>query len=44
MLPTLTHAAALIVTAIAAVLDHRSGKIPNWLTLPLIGTIGLVIH
>lgn len=37
VLPTLTHAAALIVTAVAAVLDHRSGKIPNWLTLPLIG-------
>ena len=28
------HACALAITAVAAVMDFRTGHIPNWLTLP----------
>jgi prepilin peptidase CpaA len=33
----------IIATAIAAVTDARTGRIPNWLTLPL-GGVGLALH
>jgi len=37
------HALALCVTFVSAVTDTRSGRIPNWLTLPLI-PIALLTH
>jgi len=30
------QACAVSVAAIAAIVDHRTGKIPNWLTLPML--------
>lgn len=33
----------IIATAIAATTDARTGRIPNWLTLPL-GGVGLALH
>lgn len=38
----IAHGLALLVTAIAAVTDWRTGHIPNWLTLPVIAVAPLV--
>ncbi|HXK18479.1 MAG TPA: A24 family peptidase, partial [Polyangiaceae bacterium] len=37
------QAVALLASATAAVTDLRSGRIPNWLTLPLV-VVGLVVN
>ncbi len=38
----IAHGVALAITAVAAVTDWRSGRIPNWLTLPVIAIAPLV--
>ncbi len=39
----LSYSVAAIVSAVAAWTDHRTGRIPNWLTLPAVA-LGLGIH
>ena len=39
----LVHGACVLITAVAAVTDWRTGKIPNWLTLPPL-VIAPVVH
>ena len=43
LLIALTYAAAALASAVAAWADHRTGYIPNWLTLPAVA-VGLAIH
>jgi prepilin peptidase CpaA len=42
MTPTLSHVIVIVLTGIAAVFDWRTGRVPNWLTMPLMGIMPVV--